>query len=69
MKDRKINNSALKNTLRETLELGTKFEKGTVSGNSIDYMEGQSFCSLIYYQNEQARDEDLKTIEELLKDK
>lgn len=66
MKNVKFNNYCLNRDIKDILENGTDFRKGTVSGNSIEYMEGNSFCSLIYYDDENARDEDLKSIEELL---
>ncbi len=61
-----INNYALSRDLEEIIKNGSEFKKGIVSGNSIEYREGNSFCSLTYYADESARDEDLKTIEELL---
>jgi hypothetical protein len=66
MKNLKFNNSCLNSNLDKILEVGKDFRKGTVSGNSIEYMEGNSFTSLVYYDNESKRDEDLKSIEELL---
>jgi len=65
----KINNTVLKRDLTSILETGTDFRKGTVSGNSIEYREGNSFSSLVYYDNVDARDEDLMTIQELLSSK
>lgn len=65
----KINNTVLKRDLISILETGTDFRKGTVSGNSIEYREGNSFSSLVYYDNVDARDEDLMTIQELLSSK
>lgn len=69
MKNVKINNTSLKRDLSSILETGTDFRKGKVSGNSIEYREGNSFSSLVYYNDEKARDEDLMTIEELLSSK
>lgn len=69
MKNVKINNASLKRDLSSILETGTDFKRGKVSGNSIEYREGNSFSSLVYYNDEKARDEDLMTIEKLLSSK
>jgi len=65
----KLNNVALKNDLNEILENNYEVSKGTVSGNSIEMVEGNSLSSYTYYGKEKERDEDLKTIEELLENK
>ena len=66
-KNENIVNSDLRNNLNKIVENGSDFKKGGVSGNSIEYLEnGRTFCSLIYYDNEEGRDNDLKIIEEVL---
>lgn len=67
MKKVDLNNRTLVNDLTEILEKKYEISKGDVSGNSIEVKEGRSFTSYCYYGNEKKRDEDLKTIEELLK--
>ena len=69
MKNVKINNTSLKRDLTTILENGTDFKKGNVGGNSIEYRQGNSFSSLVYYNDEKGRDEDLMTIEKLLSSK
>ena len=56
MKNVKINNTSLKRDLTTILENGTDFKKGNVGGNSIEFMEGNSFSSLVYYNDEKGRD-------------
>jgi len=63
MKNNKFNNKSMS---KEVINYGKNFKKGSVSGNSIEFMEGNSFTSICYYNNAEARDEDLKLIEELL---
>jgi hypothetical protein len=64
--EKNIINTELRRNLNTIIEKGSDFRKGGVSGNSIEYKEGNSFSSLIYYDNEEGRDSDLKTILDLI---
>ena len=61
-----IKNTALKNNLEKILEKGRDFKKGNIGGKSIEYKEGNSFSSLIYYDDEEGRDKDLESIEKFV---
>ena len=63
MKNAKFNN---KINVKEIINNGYTFKAGTVSGNSIEIIENCQ--SYIYYENKEARDADLRTLEELVAD-
>lgn len=67
----KFNNRTLNNDLSKILRGGFIITKGTISGFSIEVLETNptSYNSYIYYEDEKGRDEDLKTLTELLESK
>ena len=68
MKNVRLINNSLNNEIKDILENNLKVTKGEVGGFSIevDELVESSYSSYIY-KNEEDRDSDLKTIEELLK--
>ena len=64
----RFNNRTLENSLKEVLKDNTSARKGSVSGNSIEVMEGKAYSSYVYYDDEKSCDEDLKTLTELLEE-
>jgi|TARA_Y100000389_G_C17451682_1_gene515312 hypothetical protein len=64
----RFNNKTLERSLEEVLKDNTSARKGSVSGFSIEVMEGNAFSSYVYYDDEKSCDEDLKTLTELLEE-
>ena len=64
-----IINVSLKNDITEILENEYEVSKSTVGGFSIEVTENTPHCYSSYiYGNEEGRDKDFETIENLLKD-
>jgi hypothetical protein len=63
----KINNSVLQKDFQKIINEKLDFEKGNVSGFSIEVFEPEteSFSSYIYYEDEKKRDKDYETLCEL----
>jgi hypothetical protein len=63
----KINNSVLQKDFQKIINEELDFEKGNVSGFSIEVFEPEteSFSSYIYYEDEKKRDKDYETLCEL----
>ena len=59
-----FNNAELRKTAAEIAGKGLRFEKGRVSGFSIEVEdpETESFDSYVYYEDEAARDQDFKLL-------
>jgi hypothetical protein len=60
----KINNSVLQKDFQKIINEKLDFEKGNVSGFSIEVFEPEteSFSSYIYYEDEKKRDKDYETL-------
>lgn len=60
----KIINIALKSDIDSIIERRLVFEKGTVSGNSIEIFDPQtdSYLSYTYYDDVESRDNDLEIL-------
>jgi len=60
-----FNNAELRKTAAEIAGKGLRFEKGKVSGFSIEVEdpETESFESYVYYGDEAGRDQDFKLLE------
>ena len=60
-----FNNAELRKTAAEIAGKGLRFEKGRVSGFSIEVEdpETESFESYVYYDDEAGRDQDFKLLE------
>jgi hypothetical protein len=60
----KINNSVLQKDFQKIINSGYNFEKGNVSGFSIEVFEPEteSFSSYIYYEDEKKRDKDYEIL-------
>ena len=69
MTNLKFNNKTIERNLEEILKCNTIAEKGGVSGNSIEVMEGNSFTSYTYYDDEKSCLQDLEKLNELLEEK
>ena len=69
MTNLKFNNKTIERNLEEILECKTIAKRGGVSGNSIEVMEGNSFTSYTYYDDEKSCLEDLEKLNKLLKEK
>lgn len=63
----KIKNSVLQKDFQKIINEKLSFEKGNVSGFSIEIFEPdtESYSSYIYYNDEQSRDKDWKILCEL----
>lgn len=61
---KEFENKILKSNLNKILENNLAFEKGTVSGFSIEVYEPEteSFSSFLYYNNEKSRDKDYELL-------
>ena len=64
----RFNNRTLEKSLEEILKYNTSAEKGTISGNSIEVMEGNAHTSFIYYDDGESCNEDLKILKNILKE-
>ena len=60
----KVSNTVLSKNIKNIINNNLKFEKGTVSGYSIEVYEPEteSFCSYIYYDDEENRDKDFEIL-------
>lgn len=60
----KINNTVLQKDFQKIINEKLDFEKGNVSGFSIEVFEPEteSFSSYIYYEDEKKRDKDYETL-------
>jgi hypothetical protein len=59
------NNGKLSKEVKTIIDNGYTVKSGNVSGNSIEEVE--TLTSYVYYDNVEARDEDLKSIQRLIK--
>ena len=66
MRKHNFKNMTLERSLEEILKYNTIATKGSVSGNSIEVMEGNAYTSFIYYDDEKSRNEDLDILNNLL---
>lgn len=62
-------NKTIERNLKEILNSNTIATRGCVSGNSIEIMEGNSFASYTYYDDEESCLQDLEKLNKLLKEK
>jgi len=62
-------NKTIERNLEEILNSNTIATRGGVSGNSIEVMEGNSFTSYTYYDDEESCLQDLEKLNELLEEK
>jgi len=58
------NNGKLSKEVKTIIDNGYTVKAGNVSGNSIEEVE--TLTSYVYYGNTEARDKDLKSIQELI---
>lgn len=58
----KLKNRALEKDLKDILTNNIDITKGTVSGNSIELIDGNSYVSYPYYGKEQDRDFDFNAL-------
>lgn len=58
----KLKNRALEKDLKDILSNNLDITKGSVSGNSIELIDGKSYTSYPYYGREQDRDFDFNEV-------
>lgn len=58
-------NGRLSKEVKSIIDNGYTVKAGNISGNSIEEVE--TLTSYVYYDNKEARDKDLKEIQELIK--
>lgn len=65
MTNLKFNNKTIERNLEEILKCNTIATRGSVSGNSIEVIEGNSFTSYTYYDDEKSCLQDLEKLNDL----